>query len=189
MKYFLLVCLFALIGILPALAQDTPPSTHVFIPADNGSTIGFGIKNMGFNTKGSLSGLQGRIVFDPKNPAGASFDVSVDANTISTDNDMRDSHLKKEDYFDVANYPRIRFVSAGITPSGKNGSYTITGKLTIKNTTKDISFPFIAAPIGADYVFSGSFKINRRDFGIGGSSTISNELTVSLSVLATHSSH
>jgi polyisoprenoid-binding protein YceI len=171
-------------GIFSGSAQDTLSSAHRFIPADNGSNITFQIKNLGINSTGSFSGLKGRIVFDPQNPATASFDVSVDASTINTDNDMRDSHLKNADYFDVSNYPQIRFVSTAITPSGKNGRYTITGKLTIKNTTKELSWPFIAVPMGNDFIFSGTFQINRKDFGVGGSSTISNSLTVSLSVLA-----
>jgi polyisoprenoid-binding protein YceI len=133
---------------------------------------------------GSLTGLQGKIIFDPNDPAKALFDVSIDAASINTDNESRDHHLKKEDYFDVQNHPRIHFVSTGITPSGKNGHYTISGKLTIKATTKDISFPFTVSPIGNDYVFSGEFSIDRKDFGVGGTSTISNNLTVSLAVLA-----
>jgi polyisoprenoid-binding protein YceI len=184
MKYFFLCFLIPFIGMLNGSAQDTLSSAHQFVPTDNGSNVSFEIKNFGLNSKGSLSGLKGKITFDPKDPATASFDVSVDAATINTDNDMRDSHLKKEEYFDVTNYPQIRFVSTAITPTGKDGHYTITGKLTIRNTTKELSWPFIAVPMGNDYIFSGTFKINRKDFGVGGSSTISNSLTVSLSVLA-----
>ena len=182
MKY--LFWLIPFIGALSVSAQDTLSSAHLFIPTDNGSAITFEIKNFGLNSKGSFSGLKGKILFDPKDPRTASFDVSVDAATINTDNDMRDSHLKKEEYFDVANYPQIRFASTAITPSDKSGHYTITGKLTIKNTTKELSWPFIAAPMGNDYIFSGTFKINRKDFGVGGSNTISNSLTVAVSVLA-----
>ena len=182
MKYLFWLIPFISLGSVSA--QDTLSSAHLFTPTDQGSAISFEIKNFGLNSKGSFSGLKGRIIFDPKNPAGASFDVSIDAATINTDNEMRDTHLKKEEYFDVANYPRIHFVSTGITPSDKEGHYTITGKLTIKNTTKELSWPFIAAPMGSDYIFSGSFKINRKDFGVGGSNTISNSLTVAVSVLA-----
>jgi polyisoprenoid-binding protein YceI len=153
-------------------------------PADQGSSVTFKVKNMGFGVDGSFTDLQGKIVFDPKDLSKASFDVSVDAATVNTDNSMRDDHLKKDDYFDVQNYPRIRLVSTSVSPSGKNDRYTITGKLTIKATTKDISFPFTVVPKGDDYLFSGEFTINRRDFGVGGSSTISNSLTVTLAVLA-----
>ena len=159
-------------------------SAHQYTPADQGSSVTFTIKNLGFNTGGSFSGLQGTIVFDPQNVTGDSFDVSVSASSVNTDNDMRDDHLKKESYFDVSHYPRIRFVSTSVTPADKSGHYTVTGKLTIKNTTKEISFPFLAIPAGDDYIFKGGFQLNRKDFDIGGSSTISGNLTVSLAILA-----
>jgi|SRR5882757_257725 len=177
MKRFLLSLLIPFATAVVVFAQE-------YHPTDQGSTVTFKIKNFGFGVDGSFTGLQGKIVFDPKDPGKASFDVSIDAATVNTDNGSRDGHLKKEDYFDVQNHPRIRFVSTSVTPSGKNGSYTIAGKLTIKATTKDISFPFTATPKGDDYLFNGEFTINRKDFGVGGSSTISNSLTVSMAVLA-----
>jgi polyisoprenoid-binding protein YceI len=167
-----------------ALISFGQSSAHQYTPADQGSSVTFTIKNLGFNTGGSFSGLQGTIVFDPQNVAGDSFDVSVSASSVNTDNDMRDDHLKKEGYFDVARYPRIHFVSTSVTQADKSGHYTVTGKLTIKNTTKEISFPFLAVPAGDDYIFKGGFQLNRKDFDIGGSSTISSSLTVSLAILA-----
>jgi polyisoprenoid-binding protein YceI len=180
MKYFLGTLLTQILTIA-SFAQSPP---HSYTPADQGSSVAFTLKNFGFNTGGSFTGLQGAIVFDPQSTAGSSFDVSVDATSVNTDNNQRDNHLKEESYFDVKNYPRIRFVSTSIGPADNSGHYTITGKLTIRNTTKEISFPFIATPMGDDYIFKGSFQLNRKDFGVGGSSTISNNLTVSLTVLA-----
>lgn len=175
MKYFL-GALLALFGIQTRAQQ--------YKPADQGSAINFEIKNFGFNTKGTFSGLEGTITWDPKDLGKAAFDVSIASATVNTDNNMRDEHLKKDSYFDVEKYPRIRLVSTSITGPDKSGHYTFNGKLTIKSTTKDVSFPFIATPMGDDYIFKGDFTINRKDFDVGGSSTISNGLTVSLTVLA-----
>jgi polyisoprenoid-binding protein YceI len=157
---------------------------HSFVPVDEGSTIGFKIKNFGINSEGSFKGLGGRIRWDVQNIAIDSFDVSIDAASINTDNEMRDEHLRKDSYFNVAKYPRIRLVSSVVTVVDGNGHYKLTGKLTIKGTTKEISFPFLATPAGDDYIFKGSFTINRRDFDVGGASTLGNEVTVSLTVLA-----
>jgi polyisoprenoid-binding protein YceI len=176
---------FALVqlAVLCSYAQS-PSAARSFLPVDEGSTIGFKIRNFGINSEGSFKGLQGVIVFDPQNVGADSFDVSIDAASINTDNSMRDDHLRKEAYFDVGKYPRIRFVSTAVTMVDRNGHYKVTGKLTIKSTTKDISFTFSATPAGDDYIFKGSFTINRRDFDVGGASTLSNELTVDLTVLA-----
>jgi len=151
-------------------------------PDDQRSEIKFTVNNFGFAVDGSFKGIQGTIGFDPQNAAAGRFDVTIDAGTVNTDNSLRDSHLKNDGYLDVRNYPRIRLVSTKL--SGSGASYTFTGLLTIKDKTKEISFPFTAAPANAGMVFKGSFKINRKDFGVGGTSTISNELTVSLNVMA-----
>src|SRR5258708_15071849 len=127
--------------------RDTMPArVQLYTPVDQGSSITFEIRNFGFKVDGSLSGLEGKISFNPEHPADAVFDVSVGAATIHTGNEMRDEHLRKESYFDVQKYPRIRFVSTHIAAGDSKGSYLISGKLTIKATTKDISFPFIATP-------------------------------------------
>jgi len=149
-------------------------------PVEKESSLKFTIENFGFDVHGSFSGFQGSINFDPQNPSAGSFDVTVDAATINTDNSLRDKHLKEESYFDVANYPRIHFLSTKI--AGKGSVFTLYGHLTIKGKSKDISFPFTVAAVDDGYVFKGSFKINRKDFGVGGTSTISNELEVVLTV-------
>lgn len=150
---------------------------------DNGSAVQFKIKNLGFGVTGSFTGLDGKIQFDPNKMPEASFDVSVDANAINTGIDMRDDHLRKESYFDVTKYPRIKIVSTKITSEAKN-RFLFSGKLTIKNRTKEISFPFTAEPHDGGYIFKGSFRMNRKDFDIGGSSTISDQLEVTLNVYA-----
>jgi polyisoprenoid-binding protein YceI len=175
MRYFIGICLIQLIGIT-AFSQQ-------YKATDEGSTIKFRIKNFGFETGGSFTGLQGTISFDPVDVKRDSVSLSVDANTINTDNSMRDNHLRKEEYFDVQNYPRIRFVSTSVSVD-KNAHFTATGQLTIKNTTKEISIPFTATAKDGGYILTGEFKINRRDFQIGGSSTISNNLTVDFSIFA-----
>ena len=153
-------------------------------PVNRESSVQFKIKNFGFSVTGSFTGLEGTIQFDPADIVHAYFNVSIDANTVNTDNNMRDDHLRNDTYFDVKRYPRILFVSTKVTPSSKNGVLFIFGKLTIKNQTKDISFPFTAESSGNGYLFKGSFNMNRKDFAIGGSSIISDNLDVVLSILA-----
>jgi polyisoprenoid-binding protein YceI len=153
-------------------------------PVDGGTTIRFRIKNLGFNTTGSFKGIGGTINFDPNNLAACGFDITVDANTVNTGIDARDNHLRKEEYFDVKNHPHIKFVSTKVTKSTKAGTLFVYGKLTIKGVAKDISFPFTAKTVDGGYLFNGEFKLNRRDFKVGGGSTVSDNLTVMLDVMA-----
>lgn len=153
-------------------------------PTDQGSSLQFTIKNFGFDVGGKFTGLQGEIIFDPLNLSNSKIDVTIDANSVNTDNSLRDSHLRGESYFDVKKYPRIHFESTKIIPT-KNGAFMLTGKLTIKKQTEVFSFPFTATPSSSGYQFSGAFKINRRDFDVGGTSTLANELVVMLNVAVT----
>jgi polyisoprenoid-binding protein YceI len=170
--------------LVAAIVLSTGLFSQALVPGEEGSSVRFRIKNLGFNVTGSFSGLDGAIHFDAAKPASASFEVSIDANTVNTGIDMRDSHLRKEDYFDVKNHPRIRFVSTKVTNSTKAGTFFLYGNLTIKGTTKEISFPFSATPNETGYLFEGEFKINRRDFKVGGGSTVGDNLTVMLKVQA-----
>lgn len=153
-------------------------------PADPGSSIQFTIQNFGFDVTGSFKGVSGTINFDPQNLSNAHFDVTIDANTVNTDNSLRDGHLRGESYFDTKKYPAIRLESTKVTAGNQPGTYLISGKLTIRNTTQNISFPFTAAPVAGGYQFKGAFKIKRKDFGVGGTSTIADELEVALNILA-----
>lgn len=148
-------------------------------PVDSNEAVTFTIKNFGINTSGGIKGLKGVIKWDAANPATSVFNVTVDATTINTGIEMRDNHLKKDEYFDVEKYPVISFVSTAVTASN------VTGSLTIKGVTRQVSFPFTVKPSGGGYLFEGSFTINRKDFGVGsGSVSLSNSVTVNLKVQA-----
>lgn len=155
-----------------------------FVPKDDGSEVKFRIKNFGVNVSGTFKGLEGKISFDSTNLSNTHFDVSVQTNTINTGIDQRDNHLQQEEYFDVKKYPTIHFVSTSITTSTNKDYLFVFGKLTIKEVTKEISFPFKAVPKGEDLLFEGEFTLNRRDYNVGGGSiTMSDNLIVQLSVL------
>ncbi len=172
-------------GILLTTLVMAGLQSQFYIPSDSGSSIKFKIKNLGISVTGSFTGLKGKIQFDPANLGTSSIEATVDAGTVNTGIDLRDDHLRKEEYFNVKNYPQIRFVSSKITKSNKAGDYLVTGNLRIRNVTKEISFPFTASPQSRGFLFKGEFKINRRDFKVGGNSfTLSDNLTVQLSVLA-----
>ncbi|EHQ26920.1 YceI family protein [Mucilaginibacter paludis] len=146
------------------------------------STVTYEVKNMGFKSSGKLGGLEATILFDKDHLASSSIEASVDTKTIDSDNDMRDNHLKKEEYFDVEHYPKITMKSVSFKQKG-GSNYTGDFNVTIKGKTKLIQLPFTYITSGSTAIFKGSFKINRLDFAIGDKSVVlSNEVTVSLNV-------
>lgn len=159
--------------------------SQVYTPVDAESRVEFVIRNFGIKVDGKFQGLKGKIQFDPASLSANSFSVSVEANTVNTDNTARDKHLKKADYFNVTQFPLISFVSSQITQLPTPGQYRVAGKLTLKGITKEIAFDFSAAPLNKGYRFKGNFTINRLDFTVGGNSlSLSDNLTVSLDVVA-----
>jgi len=156
-----------------------------YTPVDQGSKVHFVIDNFGIATGGDFKGLSGAIKFDPANLTASDFDVSIDANTVDTDIEARDNHLRKAEYLDVKTYPRISLKSTRITRTNKDDYLYMFANITIKGVSKEIKFPFTATAKNGGYLFEGSFKLNRRDFGVGKSSiSLSDDLTVSLSVFA-----
>ena len=156
-----------------------------YTPIDEGSKVHFVIANFGIATGGDFKGLTGSIKFDPSDLAASDFDVAIDANTIDTDIEARDNHLRKAEYFDVKDFPKLTFKSTKITKTNRDGYLYMFGNITIKGVTKEIKFPFTATAKNGGYLFEGGFKLNRRDFGVGKSSiSLSDDLTVSLSILA-----
>ena len=170
---------------IAVLFAATNLKAQTFIPQDEGSKLHFTVKNFGINTGGDVTGMEGKIVFDAKRPAAASFDVTVKVSTIDTDNDKRDEHLKTDDFFDAEKYPLIHIVSSSVKQGADLKHFVFTGKLTIKNVTKIISFPFTAEGKNGGALFSGEFEIDRLDYTIGKeSSTMSDKVKVSLSAFA-----
>lgn len=158
---------------------------QTYTPVDDGSKVHFVIDNFGISTGGDFTGLTGTVKFNAADPAAADFDVSVDANSVNTDIQARDNHLRKSEYFDVKNYPRLLFKSNRITKTNRDGYFYMFGTITIKGVSKEVSFPFTATEKNGGYLFEGNFKLNRRDFNVGGRSlSLSDELTVSLSIFA-----
>ncbi len=175
-KILLLLIVSFIVAGLPA---------QILTPVDAASSVKFTIKNFGLKVDGSMKGLQGKIIFNPAGLATASFTVSADAATINTNNETRDNHLKKEEYFDVAKYPRLQFISTKIAATNNPAVFKIEGNITIKGITKLLSFPFTVVEKPDGQMFSGEFTINRRDFKVGGNSLVlSDNLIVSLSVFA-----
>ena len=160
--------------------------SQTYTPVDKDSKVHFVIKNFGIKTGGDFTGLTGSIIFNPKALTGSRFNVTVNSSTVNTDNNSRDEHLRKSEYFDVAKYPLISFVSNVIIESTVAGKCFVTGNLTIKGVTKLVQFNFIATASANGYIFEGSFDINRRDFGVGGNSiSLSDNLKVFLTISAT----
>lgn len=151
------------------------------------SKVGFELRHFANEATGVFEKYSGHLNFSKSNPQAAQVGFSVDVTSVDTDNTKRDNHLRAEEYFDVDSHPKMTFESKVFKPVGKN-RYMVTGPLTIKGHTKNVSVPVklersqtLWATGEEALEFSCSFKIDRTEFGVGESSTfLGSEVTINL---------
>ena len=100
-------------------------------------------------------------------PEKSRVNVTMETNSLTTDDAKLTTHLKTADFFDVAKFPQATFASTEIKAGGTGGaSHTITGNLTLHGVTKSVTFPATinVTPDAANV--DANFSINRKDFGI-----------------------
>ena len=124
------------------------------------------------NVKGEFSKVTGTVTFDTDDPKASKVEATIDVASLHTRDEQRDGHLKSPDFFDVANFPTITFVSKSVEPDGHD-EYLVKGDLTIHGVTKEetlhvegptaeVKDPWGNLKAGA----AATGKINRKDFGL-----------------------
>ncbi|MBX2933291.1 MAG: YceI family protein [Ferruginibacter sp.] len=102
----------------------------------------------------------------------AKISFTADVNSISTNNDQRDGHLKSVDFFDAEKYPQIKFTAKKADAVDNDGSFDLYGDLTIKDVTKNVKLAVEFGGVVKDAYgntkagFTINGKINRKDFGL-----------------------
>lgn len=115
------------------------------------------------STDGTFSGLKGTVVFNPDDLSSSKIDVTVDAKTIETGMKKKNEHARSSDWLDVEKYPHIAFRSDSFSKDGE--AFLVSGMMTLHGVTKKVTIPF---RYDTDGVFSGTFSVNRSDYGITG---------------------
>jgi polyisoprenoid-binding protein YceI len=137
------------------------------------SHLSFSVRHMMVShQRGQFEGVTGTLALDRENLANSHVEVSIDVATINTHNTDRDNHLRSGDFFDVANHPKITFVSRS-AQAGDDGELHVTGDLTIRGTTRSVTLtaepvsPDSKDPFGNIKVGTSiTGKISRKDFGL-----------------------
>lgn len=135
------------------------------------TTIGFAVKHAMVSTvRGYFSGFSGGVTIDAGNPEQSSAWLDIDPASISTNNDMRDGHLRSTDFFEVETHPAITFRSTGVKVDGEK--IILTGDLTIRGVTGSVEVEWEFGGIAVDPFgttragFEGSATVNRKDWGL-----------------------
>lgn len=136
------------------------------------STIDFSVKHMMVSkVKGSFTNFTADIDANVEDLTGATISFDIEVKSLNSNNADRDNHLRSGDFFDVENFPSIKFVATDIKKTDAD-EYNVTGDLTIKDVTKPVTFELEYGgkgtnPWGQEVVaFSADTKINRKEFGL-----------------------
>jgi polyisoprenoid-binding protein YceI len=137
------------------------------------SQLQFSVRHlMVSNVRGTFRSVTGVVNYDPANPGATTVDATIDVNSINTNDEKRDEHLKAADFFDAAKFPTITFKSKRVEKTGA-GEFKVVGDLTIHGVTKEETLAVEEVSdetkdlwgntkIGA----SAKTKIKRSDFGL-----------------------
>lgn len=132
---------------------------------------------------GTGTGISGSISFDPDHPENTTGKIVLDAASLTVGNPVMTDHMRSDKWLDVAKNPSITFEAVKVVDFQKVGPQiltNITGKLTLKGVTKEITitvaFTHLPGKLGARIgkpevkgdllVVRSNFGINRNDFGI-----------------------
>ena len=146
-------------------------------------SISFKIKNAGITVNGKFTGLKSEILFSPTKLSASKISGNVDAGTLATGINMRDNSIKDEKYLNAEKFKLIEATSTKIYT--KDNDYAGMFNITIKGVTKEIEIPFEFIQLGDLAEFNGEFTLDRKDFGVGGSSmTMGDNVKVHLLIKA-----
>ncbi len=140
----------------------------------NHSNVTFDISYFGIGTvKGAFDEFEGSMKMTDFDVSNATFEFTIKAGSINTNQEQRDKHLRSEDFFNVAKNPTIKFISKSIDKLIKD-QYKVTGILTMGGVSKEIDITLLSKGSFVHprfkktvTVFEISGIIPREDFGVG----------------------
>ena len=144
-------------------AQATPVEGTIYAFAD-GTEVGFVGSKVTGSHEGGFKKVDGSVTVPAEALEQAVVDLTVDMASVYSDAEKLTGHLKSEDFFDVANNPTATFKSTSITKT--ETGFDVTGDLTLRGTTKAITFPAEISVEGDTVKTKAEFSINRKDFNI-----------------------
>ena len=168
MKRFIFIIVLTLFFTFPVLSQA---ATWQIDP--DHSSFQFKVRHlMVSNVKGDFTKVKGTVTMDDKDTSNLNVELTIDAASVNTGHAKRDEHLRASDFFDVAKYPAITFVSKKVVKDGPDrlkviGDLTIHGvtrevTVNVEGPTQEIKDPRGNFRRGA----AGTARINRKDFGL-----------------------
>ena len=174
------VLAFLLPGIADAVLKTDPA----------GSSVSATFKQLNVPVEAKFKKFTAQIDYDSGKAAAAKATVEIDVPSFDLGDPDYNKEVLKKEWFNAAQFPKASFVSTAIVPMpGPAGRLTVSGKLTIKGKTTDVSFPLTVKQDGGRQVFDGALPIKRLTYGIGegewkDTSVVADEVVIRFHVVA-----
>jgi polyisoprenoid-binding protein YceI len=157
------------------------------------SSVKFTVEHLVISeVEGMFKTFNGSMTSSNPDFTGSTVEFTVDVNSISTDNEMRDKHLKSDDFFNAEKFPKMTFKSTSFKKISGN-KYALVGNLTLRDVTKSVKFDVTYGGTAKDgrgttkAGFKASAVINRFDYGLkwnslteAGGMTVGSDVTIDL---------
>jgi polyisoprenoid-binding protein YceI len=199
MKKALLLASFA----LGAASLSAAPITFDFTDPKGVNAIQFSLDSLLEPISGTATGVGGKVIFDPANPATTTGTLNVAAASLKTSNDTMTTHLVSPGWIDAPGHPTITFELVSLAEVQTTGTTTTakaTGKFTLKGVTKQVTVPvkltYLAGQLGKRInkpevrgdllVIRGEFTILRADYGIKPNEStdkVANEIQLTIAIV------
>lgn len=155
-------------------------------PAKSKVTITF--KQMNVPVDAQFKKFSAAIAYDEAKPENSKANVDIDVTSFDLGDPAYNKEVQKKEWFNTAQFPKATFVSSQIK-SAAAGKLDVTGKLTIKGKTADVTFPLTVKKEGTAQVFEGALPIKRLTYGIGDgewkdTSIVADDVTIKFRVVA-----
>jgi polyisoprenoid-binding protein YceI len=148
----------------PAPEPERPSDARRYVIVADESGIGFVGSKVTGSHEGGFESFEGEILVVAGDPLQSSVDVTIDVNSMWSDNDKLTGHLKSADFFDAPTFPTAAFTSTQVQPDGER--FRLVGNLTLHGVTKSISIPADITIEDGRVTAATEFAIKRFDFGI-----------------------
>ncbi len=153
------------------------------------SALAFVSKQMNVPVEGQFKSFRSKLAFDPAKPAAAKAELEIDLASIDAGSKDANDEVASKAWFDTKAFPVAKFVSTSFKPLGGN-RFEVSGKMTIKGRTQDLTTPVTLRQEGNSATFEGSLVLKRADYAIGEGmwadfGTVANEVQVRFRLVAT----
>lgn len=170
------------VALAAASSSSFAADTTFPLTGDNAKVTFVGTKPGGKHA-GGFAKLSGTATVADGNPGTLKLDVTIETDSLFSDDPKLTAHLKSPDFFAVKDHPKATFKSTKVEKTA--AGYTITGDLTLLGKTKPVVMPATVTATGNTLTFSSDFSIDRTDWGMSyGQGKVDNKVTLKVVVSA-----